>query len=646
MINGKPILSNHTTGKFGRTFTDLTMRQFKFTKYWILCCTLLLSLSLQAWAQKGEAGQPGEFLRYGVGGRAMGMGQAFVGLADDANAVYWNPAGLIAAPRAQFTSMYANLYLDSRYNFIGLVLPRQIKHFALGFGWVNWGMSGFEQRSATNNILLGNFDFREQAFIMAAAREWVGTWGILNYGLSLKAVNQAFPGLVGYSETGDWGLGADFGITFRPIHAPLFRLLPLRWLMPLQLGFVAQNLVPPRIKVGSGEADIYPRVFRWGLSYALITGDWRFNWVLDQEAFHRRRLAWFSGLEINRAIEQSLFAARFGYNSLSDAPSMGGGIIFNQIKAAAIRIDLAYAFKPHESLRNDLQVFFGVDFGRHYGARYFLEQAEETQRIKNRLQALIRYQENCEAAVESAERLASFDFRNEERYVKFIGGPRAVNYLYDKVWKISSEQADDENIDKTLKREAAKLEDYEQAPVPVELGGSFWRNAHYYLKNNLQRCAVQEAEDAAVLLDDYYLKKAELNYISGNCSEALGFLARVRQMPRIGYFIAGLCYEKRAMWDSAVSAYRQAVDAKDPDERNIKALALLGLSRSMKESAKYQEALDMLDMIAQKSWRSLASDYFKPPVYRDKEGYHCIADEALLIAADCCRKLGYHDKEI
>jgi hypothetical protein len=44
----------------------------------------LLALPLHARAQSLDA----------VGTRAQGMGGAFVGVADDASAVYWNPAGL------------------------------------------------------------------------------------------------------------------------------------------------------------------------------------------------------------------------------------------------------------------------------------------------------------------------------------------------------------------------------------------------------------------------------------------------------------------------------------------------------------------------------------------------------------------------
>ncbi len=48
---------------------------------------------------------PTEFNTYDgvpVGGRALGMGQTFVGLADDPYAVYWNPAGLLQLKRNIF----------------------------------------------------------------------------------------------------------------------------------------------------------------------------------------------------------------------------------------------------------------------------------------------------------------------------------------------------------------------------------------------------------------------------------------------------------------------------------------------------------------------------------------------------------------
>ncbi|MBU0567282.1 hypothetical protein KJ693_09645 [bacterium] len=52
---------------------------------------LLLGLAQAVSAEPGATGA--SFLKIGVGARALGMGGAFVGLADDASALYWNPAG-------------------------------------------------------------------------------------------------------------------------------------------------------------------------------------------------------------------------------------------------------------------------------------------------------------------------------------------------------------------------------------------------------------------------------------------------------------------------------------------------------------------------------------------------------------------------
>lgn len=47
----------------------------------------------------------------GSGARVMGMGDAFVALADDVNASYYNPAGLTQLKRIEIQVMYAGYYL-------------------------------------------------------------------------------------------------------------------------------------------------------------------------------------------------------------------------------------------------------------------------------------------------------------------------------------------------------------------------------------------------------------------------------------------------------------------------------------------------------------------------------------------------------
>src|SRR5437762_3445025 len=52
------------------------------------------------------------FLKLGIGPRAIAMGEAQVGVADDVYATYWNPAGL-ARLDAQEAGFAQNQYLES-----------------------------------------------------------------------------------------------------------------------------------------------------------------------------------------------------------------------------------------------------------------------------------------------------------------------------------------------------------------------------------------------------------------------------------------------------------------------------------------------------------------------------------------------------
>lgn len=91
---------------------------------------------------------------FGVGARAMGMGGASLGLADDFTALYWNPAGMAQIPKFEFFSSFShnrartNTYFTGdettgtsrsqmRPNSIGFVYPLETKQggLAVGFGY-------------------------------------------------------------------------------------------------------------------------------------------------------------------------------------------------------------------------------------------------------------------------------------------------------------------------------------------------------------------------------------------------------------------------------------------------------------------------------------------------------------------------------
>jgi len=59
----------------------------------VLAGSLLLSAG-PAWSEDQTGGAPGAWLSTYVNARTLGLGGAFVGAADDASSVIWNPAGL------------------------------------------------------------------------------------------------------------------------------------------------------------------------------------------------------------------------------------------------------------------------------------------------------------------------------------------------------------------------------------------------------------------------------------------------------------------------------------------------------------------------------------------------------------------------
>ena len=64
-----------------------------------------------------------KFLSIGVGSSAVGMGGAFTAVADDATAMYWNPAGLSFHNTKEIYFNHANWIADISFDYFGLTLP-------------------------------------------------------------------------------------------------------------------------------------------------------------------------------------------------------------------------------------------------------------------------------------------------------------------------------------------------------------------------------------------------------------------------------------------------------------------------------------------------------------------------------------------
>ena len=74
-------------------------------------------------------------LSIGVGARALGMGKAYVAVAEDSDTIFTNPAGLGEIDNFQFTSMSGKIMEEVNYTLFGGVYPIGNKQ-AIGIGYV------------------------------------------------------------------------------------------------------------------------------------------------------------------------------------------------------------------------------------------------------------------------------------------------------------------------------------------------------------------------------------------------------------------------------------------------------------------------------------------------------------------------------
>jgi len=102
-------------------------------RFIILIILPILVATFACGAQASEK-VPGAFAQTVSGARPLGLNDAYVAIADDANAIWWNPAGMSQLKKSFFTSMHANLYdVDGlSMSSLGFAKPTNIGAFGIG----------------------------------------------------------------------------------------------------------------------------------------------------------------------------------------------------------------------------------------------------------------------------------------------------------------------------------------------------------------------------------------------------------------------------------------------------------------------------------------------------------------------------------
>ena len=85
-----------------------------------------------------------QFLKVDIGARAIAMGGSFGAIANDATALYWNPAGIVHVDGFQATFTQTNWIADITHGFSGIVMPLGGKS-SIGFSAAYQTMGDIEQ---------------------------------------------------------------------------------------------------------------------------------------------------------------------------------------------------------------------------------------------------------------------------------------------------------------------------------------------------------------------------------------------------------------------------------------------------------------------------------------------------------------------
>jgi hypothetical protein len=119
----------------------------------------------------------GEFLRIGVGARALGMGSAFAGLADDGTAAFWNPAGIATLGSREITAMHAEQFGSIvKYDFLSYTMPLGSPGKPKSGLAVSLIRLGVDEIPDTRNLEIldvngnGKFDYPEDRLIVDESR--------------------------------------------------------------------------------------------------------------------------------------------------------------------------------------------------------------------------------------------------------------------------------------------------------------------------------------------------------------------------------------------------------------------------------------------------------------------------------------------
>lgn len=206
------------------------------------------------------------FLLISPGVRADGMGEAFVAIANDVSAVYWNPGGLGFQTGRELIFMHSNwlpqLTSDLFYDFAAY------KHHIYGLGtfgvsvtYLNLGEQIITGETGPEE--LGRFMSYDAATALSYGTQMTDNIGL---GVSIRLIrsNLAPIGAGAEQDKGQtWAFSFDVGILYRNL-----------FLRGLNFGANLANVGPKITYIDADQADPQPTNLKFGFAYKLVDGQY------------------------------------------------------------------------------------------------------------------------------------------------------------------------------------------------------------------------------------------------------------------------------------------------------------------------------------------------------------------------------------
>ncbi|MBU2528468.1 tetratricopeptide repeat protein [bacterium] len=231
----------------------------------IIALTALLLFMLAATARVFAS-----FEDLGAGARAAGMANAFTAIADDAYAVYYNPAGLAGLRNPEAASsmgkMFMNLSDNSDIGDTNLMMAYPLKFAVMGIGVKNFALDGYYGENQYAFAAARRFRYFD---LGVSLKQMTVEYGSTKYTANAIDNNTGFAGGAGDpvfdSGLSKSGFGADAGI--------------LKKSGDLSFGIALQNIVAPDM----GLKETYKLPLRIKTGMALIKPGYKLSGEYNKE---------------------------------------------------------------------------------------------------------------------------------------------------------------------------------------------------------------------------------------------------------------------------------------------------------------------------------------------------------------------------